>query len=911
MSASPLGSRRFIGRTSELAALHERRRDLARRRGSVALVGGPAGIGKSRLLAEFCATIGGGRAPVLVRTECIERGARTFEPVRSIVAGLTGGDERALDAVAREALERGTFFRSIERIVRSAAQKRSIVVYIEDVHWADPATLEFFAFLAPRIATDRILLVLTYRDDEIEAQPASAAAAAIARIARASATHRIALPPLDEDEMRALVDEALAAHPKPPAKIVRRLIARADGNPFYAEELLKTVLEGGAPGALPQSLEGLVLERFAALDETEQTVVQHAAVLGYRFDPEHLRAILPLDDAALGRALRTARNRNLVVEEPPRLRFRHALTHEAIAGRMLEFEARPLHARVAGILESQADASQRLGEIAYHWWRAGDLEHAVAANEAAGDAAMGMHAHHDAGMFYERALALAVEDDAQSRLCVRAGVAAAVQGDQENAIAYYERALGFEIDARRFASAGEIVRRIAGRLVYAGREDEARARLDAFLRAYGGQLKAVDALLIDGWPILIDLGGGGARAWREKLAASRGADAGSSWNAWGLLLLEVNAHAAVGDTDAWRESLERLRPFVREGSTFDRALSLLAFALTFAYDGADASQARAALEETHTFCERNGLESVRKYVYACDAFDRYLHGDVRGARDAAHAALADADDANQRANMAVVGPLIGLDVDDSDLVSLASDAPLIAAMSSRIRTNSIALAAGGVAARLVALGRDGEAVDLLERAVAALETLFGAQFLLPLAARHVVSQDARANIDALLAAIHPSDRAGLAAAAMVRATFARRDAADDARELALEAVRQYEALGWPILQAQALEVAGDGPAARELYMRCGSVRNVRRLTRGAERMPRTAAIVADFPALSAREREIAVAVGAGLGNLEIAERLGLSVKTVETHLSRIYARLGLRSRAQLATFIATRTRERA
>jgi DNA-binding NarL/FixJ family response regulator len=911
MILAPLGSRRFVGRTGELAAFHERRRDLARRRGSVVLVGGPAGIGKSRLLAEFCRAINGGRAPSLLRAECIEYGGAPLEPVRGILAALPAGAVADVDAVAHDAHERGAFFRSIERILRAAAQKRSTILCIEDVHWADPATLEFLAYLAPRIAAERIMLVLTYRDDEIGRS--APAAGALARIARAPAVLRIALRPLEEGEMRELIDSALPDE-KPPDRTLRNVIDRAEGNPFYAEELLKGVIEGDAPDALPQSIEGLVLERFAALDDVARAIVLHAAILGYRFDPDLLRALLDVEAATLARALRDARELNLVVEEANaqvRFRFRHALTHEAIVRRTLAFEARPLHARIARLLESLPDAPRRLGEIAYHWWKALDAEHAVPANEAAGDAALSLHAYRDAATFYERALSLSDDRSTQSRLCTRAGMAAAIQGDQSSAIVFYERALALELDAQHYTSAGEIVRRIAGRLVYAGREAEAKARLATFLQTYGERLGEVDALLIEGWPILIDIGGGGVRAWRERFVRSRGAETATGKDAWGLLLLEVNAHAAVGEIGAWRHALARFRPFTVAGSPVDRAYSLLAVDLTAAYGGVDGALARASIEETLRLCQVHGLESFEKYVYTCDAFDRYLHGDLRGAQSAAHKAMVDWDDANQRTNMAVVGPAIGLDLDDPELIALAQDDGLAAALNRDSFPNATALAAGGVAARLLSLGRKAEAESVLERAVEALETLFGAQLLLPLAAAHVRTERARERIEELLGAVCDDDTSGHATRAMVRAVFAARDRAPDRVELARAAVARYAALGWPLLEAQALELAGEAVAARELYMRCGSLRHVRRLTRGSETSTRVAEVAPPLAGLSARERDVALAAAAGLSNAEIARRLTVSVKTVESHLTRIYARLGLRSRAQLASIVARDDRKKA
>lgn len=209
-----------------------------------------------------------------------------------------------------------------------------------------------------------------------------------------------------------------------------------------------------------------------------------------------------------------------------------------------------------------------------------------------------------------------------------------------------------------------------------------------------------------------------------------------------------------------------------------------------------------------------------------------------------------------------------------------------------------------------ALGRDGEAARLLERAVEVLETPFGAQLMLPLAARFVSTERARERIEDVLGDLYDEDRSGHATRAMVRAVFAARDRTQERGELALAAAEGYAALEWPLLQAQALELAGDPAAARELYMRCGSLRHVRRLTRGGNPTLGTDAMPA-LPPLSARERQVATAVAAGLGNVEIAARLGLSVKTIETQLSRIYTRLNLRSRAQLAAYIANEERVKA
>jgi DNA-binding NarL/FixJ family response regulator len=354
-----------------------------------------------------------------------------------------------------------------------------------------------------------------------------------------------------------------------------------------------------------------------------------------------------------------------------------------------------------------------------------------------------------------------------------------------------------------------------------------------------------------------------------------------------------------------------MRPYAENGGAFERALSMMAVALTAAHEGSDAVRAAESLEDVHAFCERSGLESLRRYVSTCDAFHRYLHGDVQGARKAAHLGLSDPDDTNQRTNLAVIGPLVGLDLDDAELIALAADASLTAAISREGCLNSTALAAAGIAARLRSLGRDAEAADICERAVEHIETLFGAQFFLPIAARCISTVRARERIEDLLERVEAGDRSGRATRALVRAILAHRDGLPDPRDQAVAAADAYAALGWPLLQAQALELAGETSAAAEIYLRCGSLRAARRLKNGRAGIALGQNGLSPLPALSPREREVAAAVAAGLGNLEIAAHLGLSVKTVEKHLARIYARLGLRSRAQLGAFVGNELRERA
>ena len=897
-STIPELGRRFVGRAEELRALRAVKHDLASGRGGIALIGGTAGIGKSRLLAEFLQTVDGGRAPLVVRTECLEYGGTTFGPIREIVAKVAASDGGRIDAAATASLERGSFFAAIEAIVREAARKRAIVVSIEDLHWADRSTLEFIAYWAAHIASTRVAAFVTYRDDELEMRPE--ANALLAGIARVGASRAIALRPLDDASIQQLLDGG--PHARPAARLMHGVLERAGGNPFFAEELYKAALETNSGDALPQSISASILVRFRGLDEADRAVVARAAILGYRFDPQMLVDVFGFSPEAVALALHRARARLLVVEVAGarvRFRFRHALTHETIANETFEYEARPLHARIAETLSAGPDAAARIAEIAYHRYRARDAERAVPANEAAAEAALAIHAYADAATLYARALDLARTPLEESRFNGRMLAVLTLCGDHALALAYGERALALELERGAYAEASVTIRRIASRLASLGREAEAHGRLAAFASEHGASLAPADALLVTGWGLLLNLGGGAPRTWRERLRAHDAAALASSSGAWGLALLEVNADADLGDLAAWTDSVRRLRRLAERASAGERAMSLLQIAVTGAYAGADRAVVRAAIDEAGACFERYGLLSLGRYLATADALDRYLRGELAAARQAVGAALAEPGDLNHIANLAVFAPALGADLEDRELLALAAHEHVARSFWAEPVTHGAALLGTCLASRALAAGRDDEARRILERAVDGLETLLGAHLLLPFAARCVVSEQARARIAELVGGVDPGDPAGLATRAMVAATFATRERRPDAARLAFEAATRYERLGWPLLRARALALAGDDATARALEAACGLVRKARE---AGDRHVDDACKAADA-GLTGRERAVAAAVAAGLANREIAARLNLSVKTVEAHLSRIYARLGLRSRVQLAGYV--------
>src|ERR1035437_7074073 len=381
----------FVGRERELAALTELRKDTARGPRFV-LVGGEAGVGKSRLLAEFRRTLPQ-RAIVFGVGECADVAPAPFAP---FIAMFTPFAPEIAQRLSRtppivthgEAATRA-LFDDVRRAVEELAAKRALLLYLEDVHFADSGTLALLAHLARACQGPRLLAIVTYRLEALD--QSDEFVATIARLVRLPNVTAIDLPPLSQRDARALVTGTIRADLAADARLVDALVARADGNAFFLEELVAHAAErsGDEAAPLPRSISAVIRERFGTLPASDRTLLTHAAVFGRRFDIELLRKVVDADRDELLAALRRARDAGLAVEEPgdaQRLRFRHALTREAIVSGLLTLQRRPLHARILVVLEAlSADERDAYGsELAYHALEAHDPDKALRYGEAAG-----------------------------------------------------------------------------------------------------------------------------------------------------------------------------------------------------------------------------------------------------------------------------------------------------------------------------------------------------------------------------------------------------------------------------------------------------------------------------------------------------------------------------------------------
>ena len=425
----------FVGRARELEALAHALGSVQAGAGTTVLVAGEPGIGKSRLASELAtrARDAGfevllGRSIDLVGTEL---------PYQPFVEAL-----RPLGELPRDA---GSQLRVFERTLAMLADRTAVaplLLILEDLHWADTSTLDLVVYPRPQPRPiERALLLVTYRADE--AVSAERLRRVTDAVRRSGSAITLALGPLGHEELRTL----LAAHAGAPlpAALMDAIVARSEGNPFFAEELLAA----DPDGELPRGLRDALLQRVAGLDRGTQSLLRLAAAAGHDVSYSLLAAVAGRPDRDLRESLRRAVEHGVLVADQAAgsFRFRHALLAEAIYATILPGEREELHARLAEEL-ARSDAATA-AELAPHWMAAGRSSEALAASvEAArqGEAVFGLteaHAH------LERALALwpSVADAPElagldlAELCAWTAEVAAAVGAATRAAELTERAI--------------------------------------------------------------------------------------------------------------------------------------------------------------------------------------------------------------------------------------------------------------------------------------------------------------------------------------------------------------------------------------------------------------------------------------------------------------------------------------
>ncbi|SOD90518.1 helix-turn-helix transcriptional regulator [Streptomyces sp. Ag109_G2-15] len=951
----------LIGRDGELArltgVLEHARRGAAR----AVLIAGDAGVGKTRLLDEVA-----GRAAragtTVVTGHCVDLGdvGLPYLPFTEIL-GVLAADERyaavlaahpAADRLlgagadpARDPGGRLRLFEDVAGLLADLAAAAPLLLVLEDLHWADQSSRDLLRFLLSRGVLHRpgpgrrLAVLASYRADDLHRR--HPLRPLLAELVRLPAVERLELRPLPDAEVARLV-RALPERPLPEAT-VRGIVARAEGNAFYAEELVAAA--GADADGVPSALADLLLIRVEQLSETAQQVLRTAAVAGRRVGHDLLREAAGLPEDELESALREAVGRQLLVpRDGDTYAFRHALTREAVYADLLPGERSRLHGAYARLLAARGHTAETAAERAHHYRESHDLPEALTASLEAADHAQRLGAPAEELRHLETALDLWSSVPSEARpgadgidpvtLTLRASAAAAHAGDSHRAVSLTRAALAEVGQDADSALAARIRYTLAGNLLTVDRlqaafrySSEALALIPAeppsrtwvwaaathvmaarhlgadetalsiAQRALGvaeelGMADAQADLLVS----LANLEGGGRRSaqGQETLRQARelARSAGHGPVEMRALFNQAISRFEAGDLDAClrllAEALERARRAGLLSSPYPlgmRHLQLLAMYTLGRWDEClrVAADAEAGLPATGAFAAGPAL-----YVAVA-------RGDL-GAVERAHALL---DGPFNWMGTLIAGIVL------TDAASLRGD-PEAAVERMRATLTALgddsgrrpdvavrlaALCLAAVADRAAELRRGGDERELRRWTDTAAELLEQA--------RGSAGRDEEGR---------PQGPEGQAWLARAEAEWASAVAGPDpaAWEKAVAAFGygdSYEQARCRLRHAQALMAAGRGAEAVEC------AREARRTAAALGAVPlleRVDELIRAVPspgedrvaALTARERDVLRLLARGRSNRQIGEELFITGKTASVHVSNILAKLGAASRTE-------------
>ena len=958
--AQRVSSSVFAGRSRELAELRAAMARAVDGAPTVVLVGGEAGIGKSRLLSEVATQAAGAGVRVLPG-QCVslEEAAIPLLPVADVLRHLSGDDRSArelLDAVTSplngstsSQLVAGPSAR-LHTLVRDRLERASasspVLLALEDLQWADRSTLDLVAFLARRLRRERILVVATYRSDEVARR--DDLQRFLADVSSAAIVERIELTGLTRSEMQDLVAGILGADPAP--DLVDDVFARSEGNPFFAEELMAAT----GQGALSPTLRDTLLARIGTLDSGGQTVVRVAAAGGREVHHRLLAAAAALPEPALTEALRSAVSHHVLEAREDGFAFRHALLQEVVYAELLPGERARLHSAFAAALDARHDlaggnAATVAAEIAHHWLRAGDRPRALAAAVRAGDEAERIGAFAEAARHHRRALELwdvVAEPDRpvgidRATLLARAANAPAWTGDPADAIRLVEAAIALVDPAAEPVRAALLHQRRGILLWQLGRAEEGARDLERAVGLIPAEPPSPErARALGGLGLILMLAGEPARSRVQCEAAVAVA------HAVGARVEEADALATLGDDlsrlgdlPAGLRCLREARALAAETGDSEplsriavplsdqlRRDGRLAESVEVALSGAREAR-RAGLDARESFCELNAAEAAyelgdweladrlarevlaRAPTGVTLAFAHHIAGALaraRGELGAAEAHLAAQRDATGRA-----APPDYYDIEAEAELALgqgrheaASDAArrgvhvtapdalrgmVMAALGARAEADRAELARARrdpVTEASACGGARAFRDAAVERAGAARH---------PALAASAEAEHARAEGDGDPALWDAVARLWDARAARYHAAYARWRQAEAA------VARRDRAQSEPALLAAHAVAVGLGAAPLRAELEALARRARIDLTAGVPANPVSgAAATAAELGLTAREREVLEQLALGRTNRQIADELFISTKTAVVHVSHILRKLGAANRSEAA-----------
>ncbi|MEU3104935.1 helix-turn-helix transcriptional regulator [Streptomyces griseoflavus] len=436
-SVSPV----FVGRVSEFDTLNDALARADAGEPQALLVGGEAGVGKTRLLEEFAAAARR-RGAIVALGGCVEIGADglPFAPFstalrhlrRELPGQLAAASSGQEDELARLLPELGPaareprrdeqgvarLFELTARLLERVAADHTVVLALEDLHWADASTRHLLTYLLRTLRTGRLVVLATYRSDDIHRR--HPLRPLLAELDRLRTVRRVELGRFNRDEVHRQIAGIIDRQPDP--QLVDDIFGRSDGNAFFVEELAVAADEGCCAG-LTDSLRDLLLVRVESLPESAQSVARIVAEGGSTVEDRLLAAVARLTEDDLIEALRAGVHAGILSPAPERdgYRFRHSLVREAVSDDLLPGERSRLNRRYAEALEADptlVPADERVTRLATYWYHAHDAAKALPTVLDASVEARRRHAYSEQLRLLERAMELwdAVPDAVRATL---------------------------------------------------------------------------------------------------------------------------------------------------------------------------------------------------------------------------------------------------------------------------------------------------------------------------------------------------------------------------------------------------------------------------------------------------------------------------------------------------------------
>lgn len=952
-----LVSDRFVGRRPELDRLTAA---LERARGGTSaavLVAGEAGVGKSRLLREFtdhaaadgartlagsCVELSADGLPLAPLVDILRTLHRTCAPEEFSALLGSGRDSwaRLLPELGAAGIPAGApelapaqLFELTLALLERVAASRPLVLVLEDLHWADRSTLDLAAFLVRALGDTPVVLVMTYRSDELDRR--HPLRQLVSGWERARAVDRIEVGRFGRDE----VAEQLAAILRSDAAggLVDRVYERSGGNAFLVEEVVGVVAAGGDVDALPQSLRDLLLVRTAHLSEPTQQLLHVASAAGGPFSELLLAQVAGVAPDQLYEGLREAVDHHVLVvrERGDGYAFRHELLRDALDDDLLPGERVRLHGAYAAAIEAQPSLAGETAPalLAHHWYAAFDLPRALTASVTAARYASDTVAPAEAARHLERALEIwPAVPDAEERtgldhpaLLAQAAEANLAAGESNRSLQLIDTALA-EIPADAASRRADLTAR---RVRLQGDVSAVREQLAAALASLPAEPSPVLAILQEG------LAGAALRSGDYRAAVEFGRAAIETALVTGSDRERADALITVGVS----------APYVGRGA--DGVADIRAGVELALSIGADATALRGYANLSDVY------EAMGRHTEAIDAATEGLEAAVRFGKARSFGTFLAGNRAEPLIRLgrwpeaeALAREQLRLDPDGlfrASLLELRAELALltgrldeVAALLRELRPllpdtwdDQYALPYAGLEAGLaLASGDVLGAADIIARALADVEYDVAPRYVQPLlwlgmrveADLADPERDNAANLRAtaerleLTTAEHVAYRALLDAEDARRRGIGERDAWQHAAAAWRETEQPYP-LAYALWRAGTAVLAdGDraaaGAALREaasIAKRIGATpltEQLEDLARRARLALGTDAADADDPVasygLTSREREILERVAAGESNGQIATALFISAKTVSVHVSNILTKFGVSSRGQAA-----------